>query len=350
MFKLIFGLIIVILVGGAYASGVKLTNHEIGNVFIGGILLAFAMFSLFKFGIHYKIQALNKFCMAFYYSVFEYKKRSQKSLRAISYANSIREQAEIAIVANFDPIISKANMKIPVSMYTKDNAYMPVLRARIQEAERLKFEAQKLDKQASKIIEETEDILVDKKIKAPEKPPLLYSLFHIQQGVENMIDLTVNEVRDHNYATPPDYEIIAQIAMDNNPYFSTVFKYFNVENVAAILSRTPFMIILIGIIGTFAGFFLALSEGGDIKSGAAVAIVSSLVGLPTSLIIDYINTLYPDGERYQQAFNRYKLSLEVLFKHEKDRYPNRKGRRMDDKPSYNEDISDFDSEISEIED
>ncbi len=78
------------------------------------------------------------------------------------------------------------------------------------------------------------------------------------------------------------------------------------------------MIILFGIIGTFSGFYLALSQGGDIKSGAAVAIVSSLVGLPVSLFMDYINTLYPDKSRYQQAFNKYKVSLEILFNHEQE--------------------------------
>ncbi len=78
------------------------------------------------------------------------------------------------------------------------------------------------------------------------------------------------------------------------------------------------MIILLGIIGTFAGFYLALGQGGDIKSGAAVAIISSLVGLPVSLLMDYINTLFPDKARYQQAFNKYKESLEILFNHEKE--------------------------------
>jgi hypothetical protein len=49
-----------------------------------------------------------------------------------------------------------------------------------------------------------------------------------------------------------------------------------------------------------------------------VAIISSLVGLPVSLAMDYINTLYPDKSRYQQAFNKYKESLEILFTHEKE--------------------------------
>ena len=51
----------------------------------------------------------------------------------------------------------------------------------------------------------------------------------------------------------------------------------------------------VGIIGTFAGFYLALAAGGDIKAGASVAIVSSLIGLPTALLMEYINTLFTDS-------------------------------------------------------
>ena len=324
-------------VGGVYYTGIEITNAHIGAAFVIGILCVFVVFVLFKFSLHYKIQALNKFCLAFYYSVFEYKKKSQKSLRRVSYSHSVREQAELAISANFDPKVAKVALKVPVSMYTKNNAYMPVLRARIQEADRLKIEARELEDQASKIISDTEEILVNKNIKEKNKGSLLDSMFSIQEGVQNMIELTVSEIEDQDYTTAPDYEIITSIALDNNPYFSTVLKSFNMENVAAVLNRAPFMIILMGIIGTFAGFYLALSEGGDIKAGAAVAIVSSLVALPVSLAVDYINTLFPDGERYQHAFNRYKMSLEILFNHEKDRYPNRAGRRDGD--------SEFDDEI-----
>jgi len=345
MLKLLFLAIIAGVAGTAYYTDLQLTNAEIGNVFILGILSVFLLFILFKFSLHYKIMALNKFCMAFYYSVFEYKKKSQKSLRSISYENSVREQAEVAISANFDQEVAKVAMKVPVSMYTKDSAYMPVLRARIQEAERLKFEARDLEGQASKLIEETEDILVDKKIKQKSSGSTFDMMFGIQEGVQTMIDLTVNEIHEQDYEAAPDYEIITHIALDNNPYFSSVLRAFTMDSVAAVINRSPFMVILIGIIGTFAGFFLALSEGGDIKAGAAVAIVSSLVALPVSLAIDYINTLYPDSERYQSAFNRYKLSLEILYKHEKDRYPNRTGRREGDGNLFDEKYDDrFDDE------
>ena len=145
----------------------------------------------------------------------------------------------------------------------------------------------------------------------------------------HIVDVTVDEIKEQSYEDTPDYDIVTRIAFDNSPYFSSTFKHFDSEDVLAILYRAPFMIILLGIIGTFAGFYLALGQGGDIKSGAAVAIVSSLVGLPVSLFMDYINTLYPDKTRYQHAFNKYKESLELLFIHEKELASTGRDRRVD---------------------
>ena len=43
--------------------------------------------------------------------------------------------------------------------------------------------------------------------------------------------------------------------------------------------------------------------------------------------MDYINTLFPDRSRYQQAFNKFKVSLEILFNHEKELDSIRQDRR-----------------------
>ena len=204
------------------------------------------------------------------------------------------------------------------------------MRARIKEAEKLKLEARHLDNKANVMIGKTKDILVEKDLTEKEPSTLLNGIFDIENGVAAIIDLTADEIKDQSYGRTPDYEIITRIALDNNPYYSTTYKYFDTDDIAGILFRAPFMIILLGIIGTFAGFYLALNQGGDIKSGAAVAIISSLVGLPTSLLMDYINTLCPDNSRYQHAFNRYKVSLEILFNHEKELDDIRQDRRKHD--------------------
>lgn len=326
MFKYIFVAIVVVITYFGFYFEATLTNETIGQLFISGILACFCFFLTFKFGLHYKIAAINRYVIAFYYTVFEYKK-VQTSPSDINYYNSVREQAEVALAASFDPTLKTAELKIPVSLYSGKDPFLDKLRAKIQEAEKLKREARHLDSKANVLLDKTQDILVEKDLVEKKSPAFLDGIFDIEDGIAAIIDLTTSEIKEQSYGRTPDYEIITHIALDNNPYFANTFKFFDSEDITGILNRAPFMVILLGIIGTFAGFYLALAQGGDIKSGAAVAIVSSLVGLPVSLLMDYINTLFPDRTRYQQAFDKYKVSLEILFNHEKELSAIRQDRR-----------------------
>lgn len=311
-----------------FVFDISLTNEIIGRMFIAGILACLAFFLLFKFGLHYKINALNRFALSFYYCVFEYKK-AQKVPSGLNYAKSVRDQGDVALSVNFDPSLPTSALKIPASLYSGKDPFLEKLRAKIKEAESIKLEARQLQGKATVILEKTKDVLVEKDLASKESPDKLKAAFDIENGVAHIVDVTVDEVQEQPYNDTPDYEFITRIAFDNSPYFSNTLKYFDSEDVLAVLNRAPFMIILVGIIGTFAGFYLALSQGGDIKSGASVAIVSSLVGLPVSLLMDYINTLYPDRTRYQNAFNKYKESLEILFNHEKELNSGARERRKD---------------------
>ncbi|NNE63287.1 MAG: hypothetical protein HKN34_04320 [Gammaproteobacteria bacterium] len=330
MFKYIFLAIIAAIVYFVFFFDMQLTNQMIGRLFVGGISGCFVVFLLFKFGLHYKIASLNRFATAFYYAVFEYKK-VQTTPSDLSYVDSVRQQAEVALAANFDPTLSAGQLAIPVSLYSGKDSYLEELRAKIKEAEQLKLQSHKLDTQANILLEKTHEDLVEKNLVTGEQPKLFDRWFDMVNGTEAIIDLTTNEVKDQGYGQAPDYEMISRIALDRNPHFGTTYRFFESEAIAGLLSRSSFMVILLGIIGTFAGFYLALSQGGDIKAGAAVAIVSSLVGLPTALLMEYINTLFPDQDRYQRAFNTYKVALELLFNHEQELSSIRQDRRQEDK-------------------
>ncbi len=299
-------------------------------MFIAGIGGCFIVFCFFKFGLHYKIASLNRFATAFYYAVFEYKK-VQTQPSDLAYVDSVRQQAEVALAANFDPTLSAGQLAIPVSLYSGKDPYLEELRAKIKEAEKLKLQSHQLDTKANILIDKTQEDLVEKNLATGEQPKMLDRWFDMVEGTEAIIELTTNEIKDQGYGQSPDYEMISRIALDRNPHFGTTFKIFDSEAIAGLLARAPFMIILIGIIGTFAGFYLALSHGGDIKAGAAVAIVSSLVGLPTALLMEYINTLFPDQDRYERAFKTYKVALELLFNHEQELSSIRQDRRQEDK-------------------
>ncbi len=315
MFKYIFMLIVTVILYIVFYFNIELTNDQIGQLFVAGILGCLVLFFIFKFGLHYKIMALNRFANAFYYAVFEYKKIQEKHSN-ITYVDSVREQAEVALAANFDPTLATADLKIPATLYSGQDPLLDKLRAKIQKAGQLKLEARHLNRKADVLIGKTEEELAEKDLADKKSGKPLDRIFDIEKGVATVIDLTIDEIRDQGYDRAPDYESITRIALDNNPYFSRTFKFFDSVDILSVLTRAPFMVILLGIIGTFAGFYLALSQGADIKSGASVAIISSLVGLPVSLFMDYINTLFADKSQYKEAFNKYKGSLEMLFKHE----------------------------------
>jgi hypothetical protein len=328
MFKYVLLTIIAAVSYFVFVYDAVLTNEMIGQLFVSGILACLGIFILFKFGLHYQINALNRFALSFYYCVFEYKK-AQKVPSGLSYGESVREQGDVALTVNFDPTLPTSALKIPASLYSGKDPFLDKLRAKIKEAEKIKLKARQLHRKGTVMLEKTKDELVEKHLVEKEPTGGMDGMFDIENGVAHIVDVTVDEVKEQKYEDTPDYDIITRIAFDNSPYFSSTFKYFDSEDVLAILYRMPFMIILVGIIGTFAGFYLALGQGGDIKSGAAVAIVSSLVGLPVSLFMDYINTLYPDKTRYQHAFNKYKESLELLFIHEKELSTAGRDRRVD---------------------
>ena len=330
MFKYVFLGILAAVAYFVFVFEMQLTNQMIGNTFIGGISACLVVFLFFKFGLHYKIASLNRFSTAFYYAVFEYKKVQTKP-SDLSFVDSVRQQAEVALAANFDPSLSAGQLAIPISLYSGKDSYLEELRAKIKEAEKLKLQSHQLDTKANILLEKTQDDLVEKNLVTGEQPKLLDRWFDMVDGTEAIIDLTTNEVKDQGYGLAPDYEMISRIALDRNPHFGTTYRFFESEAIAGILARAPFMIILLGIIGTFAGFYLALSQGGDIKAGAAVAIVSSLVGLPTALMMEYINTLFPDQDRYERGFNTYKVALELLFNHEQELSSIRQDRRQEDK-------------------
>ena len=330
MFKYIFLTILAVAAYFVFVFDAPLTNAIIGNLFIGGILSCFGVFLFFKFGLHYKIASMSRFSTAFYYAVFEYKK-VQTEPSDLDFVDSVREQAEVALAANFDPTLTTSQMAIPVSLYSGNDSYLEVLRAKIKEAEKLKLNARKLDVKADMILDKTQEDLAEKNLIHGEQPKLFDRWFSMVEGTAAIIDLTANEVKDQGYGQSPDYEMISRIALDRNPHFGTTYRFFETEAIAGILGRAPFMTILLGIIGTFAGFYLALSQGGDIKAGAAVAIVSSLVGLPTALLMEYINTLFPDQERYERGFSTYKVALELLFNHEQELASIRQDRRQEDK-------------------
>ena len=198
MFKYVFLVFLAAAVYFLFFFEMQLTNQIIGRLFIGSIFFCFVVFCIFKFGLHYKIASLNRFATAFYYAVFEYKK-VQTTPSDLSFVDSVREQTEVALAANFDPTLPASKLEIPVSLYSGKDRYLAELRAKIKAAEELKLNARKLDTKANILLEKTQEDLVEKKLASGEKPKLLDRWFDMVNGVAAIIDLTTNELKDQGY-------------------------------------------------------------------------------------------------------------------------------------------------------
>ena len=156
MFKYIFFIVLAAFSYFIFFYDAALTNEFIGQLFVSGILACLAVFLVFKFGLHYKINSLNRFSLSFYFSVFEYKK-AQKVPSGISYAQSVREQGDVALAVSFDPTLPTSALKIPASLYSGKDPFLYKLRAKIKEAEKLKLAARQLDGKATGMLEKTKD-------------------------------------------------------------------------------------------------------------------------------------------------------------------------------------------------
>ena len=89
------------------------------------VILAAVVYFVFFFDMQ-----VTRFATAFYYAVFEYKK-VQTTPSDLSYVDSVREQAEVALAANFDPTLTASQMAIPVTLYSGNDSYLEELRARL---------------------------------------------------------------------------------------------------------------------------------------------------------------------------------------------------------------------------
>ena len=207
MFKYVFSVILVAIFYFVFLYDFELTNEAVGTLFITGILGCLVLFLVFKFGLHYKIMGLNRFANAFYYSVFEYKK-AQVGPSDLTYMDSVREQAEVALAANFDPTLKTADLQIPSTLYSGKDPFLAKLRAKIQKAEKIKLEARHLDRKADVLLGKTKEELVEKDLTDKTPTGILDRVFEIENGVAAIIDLTVDEIRNHGYRRAPDYEII----------------------------------------------------------------------------------------------------------------------------------------------
>lgn len=145
--------------------------------------------------------------------------------------------------------------------------------------------------------------------------------FAVEQGIQKIIDNTLEQTMYYKLSQdPPNFLNIASYAFTYNPYFQRIWRSFTVDTANSLLKTWHEIIVMLGILGTFIGFFLAFQSGGDLKAGVSIAITSSIVGLTLGIGFMLIEKSFTDDETSMNSVEIFKDSLELIWNNSKALY------------------------------
>ncbi len=127
---------------------------------------------------------------------------------------------------------------------------------------------------------------------------------------------------------PPSFSDLTAKVMENDEHWVKLFGFFRIEGVSRIIDILPGIFIVMGILGTFIGISLALpqigninfdniAESGNILSAfvdsVTFAMSTSIMGIVCSIIMTFLNTLYPISDMRDEVFKSVSNTFENLW-------------------------------------
>ncbi|MBT7153763.1 MAG: hypothetical protein HN945_15105 [Deltaproteobacteria bacterium] len=161
--------------------------------------------------------------------------------------------------------------------------------------------------------------------KKRQKFPTKFSLnnfldkrYHIDDGIQKIIDNTLSQAMYYHYDhSKPNFLNIAGYSISNNPFFKKVWLGLSTDIADSLLRTWHEIIVMIGILGTFIGFFISFQSGGNLKLGVGVAITSSIVGMSLGIIFMMIEKSTPDEDMSMNSLEMLSNSLEIIWNNSK---------------------------------
>lgn len=149
--------------------------------------------------------------------------------------------------------------------------------------------------------------------------------YHIDEGIQKIIDNTLAQSVYYNYEhSKPNFLNIAGYSITNNPIFKKVWLGLSTDIANSLLRTWHEIIVMIGILGTFIGFFISFQSGGNLKLGVGVAITSSIVGMSLGILFMIIEKATPDEDISISSLEMLSTSLELIWNNSKTLYDREK--------------------------
>ena len=321
-----------------------MSSEFIGTAFIVAIFLFFGIFLVFKYRVHFTVYQIGRYFRTFAQRTHSHVDRSYQEQKIRTFQEILDYLAIQAYEDCFNTevhIDHRTKVKIEQERLEDDSPeeWQKAVYAHKQKAEELRQKA----KEEEELAEGVAMAFDEKKRKRLERSlnirkdrfsidNVLINVFNVKEGIIEVVDRTFEQTQFSRFGDEqPEFDSIAAYVMDENKYFDQIFRVLNADSVNRVLNRMPHTLIMLGITGTFAGFYVSLGSAAALEAGVAIALTSSLTAIPLALIADYINTVFPDEELIQQAIKRYSLTLSYIWKDTKALYETKRNRRRSDR-------------------
>jgi hypothetical protein len=156
------------------------------------------------------------------------------------------------------------------------------------------------------------------------------SLRDFVSSKQGLISSVVGESSIFNHKSPPNFYELTHRVMDQDKNWTRLLGLFPLDGISRLIDLLPNLFIVFGVFGTFIGISMALPEIARIDFNnleasqqtlnsfvlsVTFSMNTSIAGIFFSLILTFLNTLFPIKEMRSRIFKKMENSFQSLWYH-----------------------------------
>ena len=139
--------------------------------------------------------------------------------------------------------------------------------------------------------------------------------FGVMHGYRQLVSVLLENAGylELHHERRPDFESMVAFSMLDNVTFRRIFPGISLETANSLLRSWHEIMIILGILGTFVGFFISFSDESSVEIGIATAITSSIAGLTLGVIFLLLEKSFPDDDISENTLNLLEDTLDQVW-------------------------------------
>lgn len=156
----------------------------------------------------------------------------------------------------------------------------------------------------------------------------VYTLKDYKSDKKSLSNSILNEIGAFKSQHPPNFDNLAERVLDQDTYWTKLFGFLPIAPMSRLIDILPGVFVVLGIFGTFIGICMALPEIAQIDfnnldesseilsrfvKNVTFAMQTSIAGIMFSLILTFLNTLFPVQGVRDDIIKKVGESFEMLW-------------------------------------